>query len=161
MPKAEQTECSALFSVATCRLLEGCVTACAAGTDWFCHSCPIGTWEIFPTQLLNVGVLLQDSQKALICKEWVHYILSKTQDLLKIPQIEILSHHGLPTQIPQCWKTLHVISLYSVSNFLGFSTLTLLLFYQAESEVCTHLECSVKKFVNFFSYVTDTHTQSS
>lgn len=53
------------------------------------------------------------------------YILSTTQDLLKIPQIEIFPHHGLPTQIPQSWKTLHVISLYSVSNFLSFSTLIL------------------------------------
>lgn len=40
------------------------------------------------------------------------YILSKTQDLLKIPQIEIFPHHGLPTQIAQSWKTLHVLSLY-------------------------------------------------
>lgn len=52
-------------------------------------------------QLFHVGVLLHVSQKGLIFKEQVHYILSKTQDLLKIPQIELLPHHGVPTQIPQ------------------------------------------------------------
>lgn len=52
-------------------------------------------------QLLNVGVLLQVSQKCLICKERVHDILSKTQDLLKMRKIEIFPHHGVPTQIPQ------------------------------------------------------------